>query len=79
MGHNDHIDFQLYDAVRDLVDEGAIEEGTPAYGVAQQVIHSGYESLRPKQRTLYDAVVGPALAKRAEDARITEIMNSAPD
>ena len=40
---------------------------TPAFGVSQQVIHSGYTSLSPKQRTLYDSRVAPALAKRHEE------------
>ena len=38
MGHNDHIDFDLHDKIRDLVDEGELEEGTPAFGIVQQVI-----------------------------------------
>jgi hypothetical protein len=77
MGFNDHIDFALHEEIQDLVDEGEIEEGTPAYGVAQQVIHSGYDSLSPKQRTLYDAVLIPALRRRGEETRAIQIMNSA--
>ncbi|RMU68340.1 hypothetical protein ALP24_02440 [Pseudomonas syringae pv. aptata] len=45
MGRNDHVDWELDDAINDLIDEGLLEAGTPAYGVAQQVIHSGIESL----------------------------------
>jgi hypothetical protein len=52
MGFNDHIDFDLHEAIQDLLDEGMLEEGTPAHGIAQQVIHTGYDSLSPKQRTL---------------------------
>jgi hypothetical protein len=37
------------------------------HGVARIVIHDGYESLSPTQRTHYDAVVTPALRKRAEE------------
>lgn len=32
MGWNDRIDLDLYETVSDAVDEGHIEEGTPAYG-----------------------------------------------
>ncbi len=39
MGHNDHIDFDLHDAIKDLIEEEILEKGTPTYGVAQQVIH----------------------------------------
>jgi|HubBroStandDraft_4_1064222.scaffolds.fasta_scaffold288435_2 hypothetical protein len=69
MSVNDY-DVDLYEAVRDLVDEGLLEEGTPAYGIAQQVVHLGYDSLSPKQRTLYDAVVIPALKERGEELSI---------
>lgn len=67
MGFNSHIDFELSDAVQDIVDEGLLEEGTAAFGVIQQVVHRGYDSLSPKQRTLYDTVVVPALTKLAEE------------
>jgi hypothetical protein len=79
MGFNDHIDFDLHEAIQDLLDEGMLEEGTPAYGIAQQVIHTGYDSLSPKQRTLYDAVVVPALRKRGEELKNIQVTNSNPD
>lgn len=79
MGHNDHINMDLYEAVQDLVDEGLIEDKSPAYGVAQQVVSMGHESLSPKQRVLYDAVIVPALKKRAEEIKIIGIVNSADD
>ena len=66
MGFNDHIDFDLHEAIQDLLDEGMLEEGTPAYGIAQQVIHTGYDSLSPKQRTLYDAVCADKAWRRAQ-------------
>jgi hypothetical protein len=61
------------------VDTGALEAGTPAYGVAQQVIHAGYDSLSPKQRTLYDAVVVPALNKRGGELDVQRIIALNPD
>jgi hypothetical protein len=79
MGFNDHIDFDLHQAIQDLLDEGMLEEGTPACGIAQQVIHTGYDSLSPKQRTLYDAVVVPALTKRDKELKNIQITNSNPD
>jgi hypothetical protein len=79
MGFNDHIDFNLYEAIQDLVNEAILEKGSPAHGVAQQVVHSGYESLSPKQRILYDAVVKPALEKRGQELEIRRVVNSNPD
>jgi len=35
--------------------------------VARLVILDGYDSLTPVQQALYDAVVAPALKKRAEE------------
>ena len=66
MSVNDY-DVELHEAIRDLVEEGILEKATPAYGVAQQVIHIGYDSLSPKQRWLYDQVVIPALTRRADE------------
>lgn len=79
MGFNDHIDMDLYGAIQDILDEGYLEENSDAHGVARKVIHDGYDSLSPKQRGLYDAVVVPALSKRAEEIRIIHIVNSAAD
>ncbi|MBJ3777549.1 hypothetical protein [Acuticoccus mangrovi] len=66
MGHNDHIDFELADMVEAAVDAGYLEEGTPAYGVAQQAIDFGLDSLTPKQRWVFDHVLWAALRKHAE-------------
>lgn len=74
----DH-DSELFEAIEDLVAEGDIEVGTPAYGIAQQVVDLGYDSLSPKQRALYDAVVIPALERRGEELRLLRIVSSAPD
>ncbi len=79
MGSNDHIDFELHDLVEDLVSELILERGTPAFGVAQQVIHQGYDSLTSKQRFVYDSVVAPLLKRLGERRRINEIINSNPD
>jgi hypothetical protein len=57
------LDFDLHNAIQDLIAEGLLEENSEAHGVARIVIHDGYESLSPAQRTLYDAVVTPALRK----------------
>src|SRR5258708_25461209 len=54
MGWNDHVDFGLYEEIECLVAAGAFEEGTPTYGVAQKVIHEGYDLLSPNQRWLFD-------------------------
>jgi hypothetical protein len=79
MGRNDHIDFELHDQIEDLVDEGIIENPSTPYGVAQQVINEGYESLSPRQRWVYDTVIGPALQERAKELEMMRIMNSNPD
>ena len=77
MGWNDHVDWDANDAIKDLVAEGVLEEKTPAYGVAQQVIHEGYNSLSPNQRWVFDAYVVPALERRQKELRLLEITNNA--
>ena len=61
------LDFDLHNAIQELIAEGLLEENGSAHRVARLVIHDGYDSLNLGQRTLYDAVVTPALRKRAEE------------
>jgi hypothetical protein len=70
MGWNSHIDFDLYEAIKDLIEEGYLEEGTPAYGIALKAVDDGYENLSPKQKAVYDAVVVPALRRRADELEV---------
>lgn len=79
MSGYEYIDYELSDAIEDLVADGHFDEDSKEYGISQQVIRQGYDSLSPKQRYLYDSVVGPALSKRGEEIRIIQIMNSAED
>jgi hypothetical protein len=62
-------DAELFTAVQDLVATGELGEWAPAFDIAQRVIHSGYNSLTPKQRALYDAVVVPALRRRGTKSK----------
>jgi hypothetical protein len=59
-------DEKLAAAIDDLLRRGDLDKGAPAYGVALNVIHTGYDKLTPAQKRLYDSVVVPALAKRRE-------------
>jgi len=63
------LDFDLHNAIQDLIAEGALEENSDAHRVARLVIHDGYDSLTPAQRTLYDAVVTPALSTRESEVK----------
>ena len=76
MSVNDY-DAGLQNFIEDFVGAGYVENPSDAHGVSQKVIHEGYNSLTPKQRTLYDAVVVPALKRRAEDLKAIAIGNSA--
>jgi hypothetical protein len=61
------LDFDLHNAILDLIGEGSLEENSEPHRVARIVIHDGYESLTPAQRALYDAVVAPVLRNRSEE------------
>ena len=76
MSVNDY-DEGLFELIKELVERGDIEKGSDAYGVSQQVIHTGYASLSLKQRTLYDTVVISALKTLGEERRIDYIVNRA--
>ena len=61
------LDFDLHNAIQELIAEGLLEENSEAHGVARIVVHDGYGSLSPMQQALYDAAVTPALRKRADE------------
>jgi hypothetical protein len=61
------LDFDLHNAIQELIAEGLLEENSDAHRVARIVIHDGYGSLSPTQQALYDSVVTPALRKRDEE------------
>ena len=67
------LDFDLHNAIQELIAERLLEENTSAHSVARLVIHDGYDSLTPAQRALYDAVVTPALKKRADEIQGKEL------
>jgi hypothetical protein len=62
------LDFDLHNAIQELIVEGLLEENSDPHRVARIVIHDGYDSLTPAQRSLYDAVLAPALRKRADES-----------
>ena len=63
------LDFDLHNAIQELIAEGLLEENASAHSVARLVIHDGYDSLTPAQRVLYDAVVAPALRTRENEGK----------
>lgn len=79
MGWNDHVDWELNDQIQDLLDQGILVEGTPAYGIAQQVIHDGYDSLSEKQKYVWNTQVWKPLEKRQKELEIQRIIDSNPD
>ena len=63
------LDFDLHNAIQELIAEGLLEENSDPHRLARIVIHDGYDSLTPAQRTLYDAVVTPALRTRESEGK----------
>ncbi len=61
------LDFDLHNAIQELIAEGLLEENSEPHRVARLVVHDGYDSLTPTQQMLYDAVVAPALRIRCEE------------
>jgi len=61
------LDFDLHNAIQELIAEGLLEENSDPHRVARIVIHDGYDALTPAQQALFDAFVTPALRKRSEE------------
>lgn len=68
-------DYELYEMLQEAVDEGSIEVGTPAYGVALQLIESGHDSLTDKQKWVYENHVVPHF-KKIDQHRIIDARKS---
>jgi hypothetical protein len=67
MGHNDHVDFDLYDRIKELLNLGHFEEGTMEYGIALFVVDNGVDALSPKQRVVWEKGIVPILGKPIND------------
>ncbi len=70
---DDPRDVALRWSIEDLLDDGEIDSTTPAYGVAQQVVRQGYDSLDTTQKAIYDRVLALALKQRAEALEISRL------
>lgn len=79
MGLEDGLNNELLDDIDELVGQGSLEEGTPAYGIALQVADKGEDSLTPKQRTIYMLSVRPALIGLHERREKQRILDGNPD
>lgn len=79
MGHNDHIDFELNDALQDLLDENYFDEDSKEYEIVQLIIENGKYSLSDEQQNVFDTTIADALKNRADNIRINDILNSNPD
>lgn len=79
MGWNDHVDWELSALIDDLVDEGLLDTETAGYGVCQQVITSGFDSLTASQQQVFDRHVAPLLEKRGRQLEVQRIIDSNPE
>ena len=71
---NDY-DHELCERIAEL----DLERGTPAYGISQQVIHMGYDTLSVKQKRAFDTCVVPLLHRLSQQHAINARTYNAPD
>lgn len=57
-------DYELSEMLKDALDDGMFDRA--AYGIALQAHDKGTSSLSPKQLSIYDNVVRPALSQLAQ-------------
>jgi hypothetical protein len=72
MGRNDHIGRDLHERVQQAAQAGLIEASSRGYWISQRVIHRGFDSLSPKQRSIYNREILPALNEMARRQYIRE-------
>jgi hypothetical protein len=78
MSWNDHVDWDLQEAIEEAVERGFVEREALGYRIAQQVIHQGYETLSDKQRWIYDGSVLPSLAASAREIERDALLSRFP-
>lgn len=78
MSVNDY-DHDLYELVQELIDEGELEEGTPAYGIALYTVDYGYDALSAKQKAVYDKHIAPLIGRLADQHKINARIYSAAE
>jgi hypothetical protein len=54
-------DFHRCEDIQHLMAEGALPQGSAAYGIARQAIDLGFATLSDRQRFILDQVIAPAL------------------
>lgn len=79
MSINSHIDWEMFHAIQDLVDEGLLDVQSKGYGIAQQVIHQGYNSLSDNQKRTFNTQVARPLVDRQKQLEIQRIIDSNPE
>jgi hypothetical protein len=60
------LNLEHYDDLQHLLANGVLEQGTFARAVALQTINLGLGSLTDGQRSIYEAVITPALTRLAK-------------
>lgn len=68
-------DWELREAIEELVDSGELDEDSEAYATSRQVMRGGRETLTPHQKNLYDTYILPLLdllARRREGERVLD-------
>jgi cobyric acid synthase len=59
MGWNDHVNFELLDAIDELIDEGLLDADSDLRKLADLVAHEGF--LTPAEAALYERDMHPLL------------------
>lgn len=72
-------DFESHELLQQAIDEGMIDENSPACGVAKQCFDSGYNSLSPAQKATYDNHVVPHLTTIVKRREVQDRMRGMPD
>lgn len=72
-------DYEAHDLLQEAIDDGSIEEGSAAHGVALQSFDRGYDSLTDLQKAVFDRHVVPHLQKIGDQREVQARMRGMPD
>lgn len=70
----DNVDPDFTEQLELLVQDGRLDEGTPAYGIARQIIERGFNTLTDKQATVFHQHIMPLIDESENEQAMQNAM-----
>lgn len=78
MSGGDNVDPGYTEQLERLIRDGNLQEGTPAFGIARQMIEKGSDSLTEKQLKVFHGHILPLIAANENDQAMQRAIDRDP-